>query len=134
MLNDPALGLNLSQVGGLTSVLPLAYGMSKFVSGVLGSRTSPTVLLAGELMLFLRCWTCLCTEPHAWSAAPNDKQPQTPITANVDGSGNVKSVCKAACNEASGHQLDMVLTLPLLSHPTSQVPMWALITFDRSVV
>lgn len=50
MLNDPALGLNLSQVGGLTSVLPLAYGMSKFVSGVLGSRTSPTVLLAGGLM------------------------------------------------------------------------------------
>ena len=68
MLNDPALGLNLSQVGGLTSVLPLAYGMSKFVSGVLGSRTSPTVLLAGELMPLSSCCTHKCTEPNSWAA------------------------------------------------------------------
>ncbi len=29
---------------------PRRYGMSKFVSGVLGARFSPTVLLAGGLM------------------------------------------------------------------------------------
>ncbi|KAK9824039.1 hypothetical protein WJX72_007208 [[Myrmecia] bisecta] len=50
MLHDAALGLNMTQIGGLTSILPLAYGMSKFVSGVLGSRTSPRVLLAGGLI------------------------------------------------------------------------------------
>jgi OPA family sugar phosphate sensor protein UhpC-like MFS transporter len=38
------------QVGVLTSIFPIAYGMSKFVSGVLGSRTSPRLLLAGGLM------------------------------------------------------------------------------------
>lgn len=34
----------------MTSVFPIAYGMSKFVSGVLGARTSPRVLLAFGLM------------------------------------------------------------------------------------
>ena len=38
------------QVGTLTSLFPIAYGMSKFVSGVLGARSSPTVMLAGGLM------------------------------------------------------------------------------------
>lgn len=37
-------------MGVLTSIFPIAYGMSKFVSGVLGSRTSPRLLLAGGLM------------------------------------------------------------------------------------
>eukprot|EP00898_Chlorokybus_atmophyticus_P000707 jgi/Chlat1/1637/Chrsp127S08673 len=50
MMNDPALGLSLAQVGGLTSIMPVAYGISKFLSGVLGSRTSPVQLLAGGLM------------------------------------------------------------------------------------
>ena len=39
-----------SQVGSLTSLFPIAYGFSKFVSGVLGARTSPRVMLAGGLM------------------------------------------------------------------------------------
>jgi hypothetical protein len=34
----------------MTSIFPIAYGMSKFVSGVLGARFSPSVLLAGGLM------------------------------------------------------------------------------------
>lgn len=45
--NDMEWGL---QVGGLTSIFPIAYGMSKFVSGVLGARTSPTVMLSGGLI------------------------------------------------------------------------------------
>lgn len=44
---DPAVFL---QVGSLTSLFPIAYGFSKFVSGVLGARTSPRVMLAGGLM------------------------------------------------------------------------------------
>ena len=38
------------QVGTLTSLFPIAYGMSKFVSGVLGARSSPRLMLAGGLM------------------------------------------------------------------------------------
>ena len=40
----------LFQVGTLTSLFPIAYGMSKFVSGVLGARSSPRLMLAGGLM------------------------------------------------------------------------------------
>lgn len=39
-----------AQVGSLTSLFPIAYGFSKFVSGVLGARTSPTLMLSGGLM------------------------------------------------------------------------------------
>jgi sugar phosphate permease len=38
------------QIGALTSIFPIMYGVSKFASGVLGSRTSPQLLLAGGLM------------------------------------------------------------------------------------
>lgn len=48
MLEDKALGLDMTAVGGLTSILPVAYGFSKFLSGVLGARTSPRILLAGD--------------------------------------------------------------------------------------
>lgn len=34
----------------MTSIFPIAYGFSKFASGVLGARTSPTLLLGGGLM------------------------------------------------------------------------------------
>jgi hypothetical protein len=34
----------------MTSIFPIAYGFSKFVSGVLGARSSPQLLLAGGLM------------------------------------------------------------------------------------
>lgn len=39
-----------TQVGSLTSLFPIAYGFSKFVSGVLGARTSPRIMLAGGLI------------------------------------------------------------------------------------
>jgi sugar phosphate permease len=51
MMQAKDLKIDYTQVGGLTSILPLAYGASKFLSGVLGSRTSPTLLLAGGLMI-----------------------------------------------------------------------------------
>ena len=51
MLEDASLGLTLANVGALTSVLPVCYGVSKFASGVLGARTHPTLLLAGGLAL-----------------------------------------------------------------------------------
>ena len=50
MLKDPALGMDLAKIGGLTSILPVAYGFSKFLSGVLGARTSPVMLLAGAAL------------------------------------------------------------------------------------
>ncbi len=50
MVADAALGLDITAVGAMTSIFPIAYGMSKFVSGVLGARSSPQILLAGGLM------------------------------------------------------------------------------------
>ena len=38
------------QVGTMTSIFPIAYGFSKFLSGVLGARSSPRIMLAGGLM------------------------------------------------------------------------------------
>ncbi len=37
------------QIGAMTSIFPIAYGASKFVSGVLGARFSARLLLAGGL-------------------------------------------------------------------------------------
>lgn len=50
MVADPTLGMDITMIGAMTSVFPIAYGMSKFISGVLGAKFSPTVLLAGGLM------------------------------------------------------------------------------------
>lgn len=50
MVADPSLGMDITQVGAMTSIFPIAYGFSKFVSGVLGARSSPQYLLAGGLM------------------------------------------------------------------------------------
>ena len=50
MTADPALKMDITQVGTMTSIFPIAYGFSKFLSGVLGARTSPRVMLAGGLM------------------------------------------------------------------------------------
>ena len=50
MVADPKLGMDITQIGAMTSIFPIAYGMSKFVSGVLGARFSPSALLAGGLM------------------------------------------------------------------------------------
>lgn len=49
MIKDPALKLDMTAIGGLTSVMPVAYAFSKFLSGVIGARTSPVLLLAGGL-------------------------------------------------------------------------------------
>lgn len=46
LLEDKAVGLTMTQIGGLTSVLPVCYGFSKFLSGVAGARASPRVVLA----------------------------------------------------------------------------------------
>eukprot|EP00195_Chlamydomonas_chlamydogama_P013869 CAMPEP_0202900640 /NCGR_PEP_ID=MMETSP1392-20130828/11956_1 /ASSEMBLY_ACC=CAM_ASM_000868 /TAXON_ID=225041 /ORGANISM="Chlamydomonas chlamydogama, Strain SAG 11-48b" /LENGTH=469 /DNA_ID=CAMNT_0049587075 /DNA_START=389 /DNA_END=1797 /DNA_ORIENTATION=- len=50
MVADPTLGMDITQIGAMTSIFPIAYGMSKFISGVVGAKFSPTVLLAGGLM------------------------------------------------------------------------------------
>jgi len=50
MVADATLGLDITMIGAMTSIFPIAYGMSKFVSGVLGARFSPSQLLAGGLM------------------------------------------------------------------------------------
>eukprot|EP01025_Chloroclados_australasicus_P053278 TRINITY_DN6259_c0_g1_i1.p1 TRINITY_DN6259_c0_g1~~TRINITY_DN6259_c0_g1_i1.p1 ORF type:complete len:583 (-),score=60.98 TRINITY_DN6259_c0_g1_i1:344-1972(-) len=50
MLADASLGMDITQVGGLATIMPFAYGMSKFFSGALGSKTSPKLLLGGGLI------------------------------------------------------------------------------------
>ncbi|PNH10196.1 putative hexose phosphate transport protein [Tetrabaena socialis] len=55
MVADPALGFTLAQVGSLTSIFPIAYGMSKFVAGVVGDRFSPALLLGGGLLATAAC-------------------------------------------------------------------------------
>eukprot|EP00192_Tetraselmis_astigmatica_P003662 CAMPEP_0117659088 /NCGR_PEP_ID=MMETSP0804-20121206/6239_1 /TAXON_ID=1074897 /ORGANISM="Tetraselmis astigmatica, Strain CCMP880" /LENGTH=549 /DNA_ID=CAMNT_0005465709 /DNA_START=69 /DNA_END=1718 /DNA_ORIENTATION=- len=50
MVADPLLKIDITQVGAMTSIFPIAYGMSKFVSGVLGAKFSPAKLLAFGLM------------------------------------------------------------------------------------
>jgi len=46
MVADPTSGVTLSTVGALTSVFPVAYGASKFCSGVLGARVSARLMLS----------------------------------------------------------------------------------------
>ncbi|KAG2501306.1 hypothetical protein HYH03_001104 [Edaphochlamys debaryana] len=55
MVADPALAFSLAQVGTMTSIFPIAYGMSKFVAGILGDRYSPTLLLGGGLAATAAC-------------------------------------------------------------------------------
>lgn len=50
MVADKTLGFTITDIGALTSIFPIMYGTSKFLSGVLGSRTSPRMLLAFGLM------------------------------------------------------------------------------------
>ena len=51
MVATPSLGLDISSIGVITSVFPIFYGSSKFVSGVVGDRLSPRVMLAGGLLM-----------------------------------------------------------------------------------
>lgn len=50
MVATPALGLNITSIGVITSIFPICYGCSKFVSGVVGDVLSPSVMLGGGLI------------------------------------------------------------------------------------
>jgi sugar phosphate permease len=50
MVASPALGLDITSIGVITSIFPLCYGCSKFVSGVVGDVLSPSVMLGGGLI------------------------------------------------------------------------------------
>ncbi|KAI8464482.1 MAG: hexose-phosphate transporter, major isoform [Monoraphidium minutum] len=45
LLADKSLGLTLTDIGAMTSIFPMAYGVSKFVSGVVASSVSSRILL-----------------------------------------------------------------------------------------
>ena len=51
MVASPALGLDITAIGVITSVFPLTYGCSKFVSGVVGDVLSPSIMLTTGLAL-----------------------------------------------------------------------------------
>ena len=51
LLADKSLGLSLTDIGAMTSIFPLAYGVSKFVSGVVASTVSSRMLLGVGLAL-----------------------------------------------------------------------------------
>jgi len=50
MVATPSLGLDITSIGVITSIFPLCYGCSKFVSGVVGDILSPSVMLGGGLI------------------------------------------------------------------------------------
>jgi len=50
MVATPSLGLDITSIGVITSIFPLCYGCSKFVSGVVGDMLSPTIMLGGGLI------------------------------------------------------------------------------------
>lgn len=45
LLADKSLGLTLTDIGAMTSIFPMAYGVSKFVSGVVATSVSSRMLL-----------------------------------------------------------------------------------------
>jgi OPA family sugar phosphate sensor protein UhpC-like MFS transporter len=51
MVATPSLGLTITDIGVITSIFPLCYGCSKFVSGVVGDVLSPGVMLGSGLFL-----------------------------------------------------------------------------------
>ena len=50
MVASPSLGLDITSIGVITSIFPLCYGCSKFVSGVVGDMLSPSIMLGGGLI------------------------------------------------------------------------------------
>ena len=50
MVATPSLCLDITSIGMITSIFPLCYGCSKFVSGVVGDVLSPSVMLGGGLI------------------------------------------------------------------------------------
>ncbi|GBF99809.1 hypothetical protein Rsub_12562 [Raphidocelis subcapitata] len=51
LLADKSLGLSLTDIGAMTSIFPMAYGVSKFVSGVVAASVSSRLLLGVGLAL-----------------------------------------------------------------------------------
>lgn len=51
LVADHSLGLDITSIGLVTSIFPLCYGMSKFVSGTLSDVLSPRVMLGGGLLM-----------------------------------------------------------------------------------
>jgi MFS transporter, OPA family, sugar phosphate sensor protein UhpC len=64
LVADASLGIGMTEIGTMTSIFPIAYGTSKFISGVLGSRTSPRLLLGLGLMA-----TALCNVAFGFGAS-----------------------------------------------------------------
>lgn len=50
MVASPSLHLDITSIGVITSIFPLCYGCSKFVSGVVGDMLSPSLMLGGGLI------------------------------------------------------------------------------------
>ena len=50
MVATASLGLDITSIGVITSIFPLCYGCSKFISGVVGDALSPSVMLGGGLV------------------------------------------------------------------------------------
>eukprot|EP00878_Enallax_costatus_P019444 GHUV01020515.1.p1 GENE.GHUV01020515.1~~GHUV01020515.1.p1 ORF type:complete len:354 (+),score=105.03 GHUV01020515.1:441-1502(+) len=50
MVADPSLGFNLTHIGMMTSIFPMAYGVSKFLAGVVSTAVSARLLLGLGLM------------------------------------------------------------------------------------
>ena len=50
MVATPGLGIDITMIGAMTSIFPIAYGCSKFIAGVLGAKLSPGVLLGSGLI------------------------------------------------------------------------------------
>jgi len=59
MVATPSLGLDITSIGVITSIFPLCYGCSKFVSGVVGDMLSPAIMLGGGLVATGLVWNVL---------------------------------------------------------------------------
>jgi len=51
MVATPDLGVTMTTIGVITSIFPIFYGFSKFVSGVVSTKVSAQFMLGGGLML-----------------------------------------------------------------------------------
>lgn len=60
------LGFDKSELGLLGSVLSIAYGMSKFISGVLADRSNPRYFMAFGLFLTGTCNICFGLSSSLW--------------------------------------------------------------------
>ena len=50
MVATASLNLDITSIGVITSIFPICYGCSKFVSGVIGDMLSPSLMLGGGLV------------------------------------------------------------------------------------